>query len=383
MSSTSEKHYSKLKLLAAFLHASVGMAAVLVTPGVTSRDALGSVLQPRQVACGTVFGYDELYADPEDPQDLTPHVKRSDIESLETFAQLVARAGAAKKITVCVGTAPMDVTYPTYPEGVKIFDAKEWDYCKDDYTFGVQTRLQVVPRPPNAKRKTEIYITEHVLEAHLLKEFMKDATASKFCKDLATNGFNTPLTIGGKSQTPWNFVASAYPSKDAATASEFNKIIEPVNLVKENAFKLNNVVAASKVKKAVAEVKDKGRFDQAMFSIKKVIMTYKYMKETEIKNILVKQTNRVANNFEIAEDTLTKVANSKYKKVNLKTLWLAFMKKRTGEVITNMETFLTTVIADIEKAAKDGNITDKALLARIAKLKTEITALKGTWKNPF
>ena len=181
--------------------------------------------------------------------------------------------------------------------------------------FGVQQAQQQIPRP--SSNPTEKYITEHVLEAQLLQVFMKQFArrgTDSICCRMASGGFNAGnVLVGGQNQNPWRYIGLAYPSNHD-NAHELNFIIEPVNLVKERAFKGINLVSPTKMQNACTS---EDTVDTAMRSMKIVMMTYKYTTMPAISEIYVAQATRTAIRFDVAEDAVV-AHNPNYTKNNLK-----------------------------------------------------------------
>ena len=142
-----------------------------------------------------------------------------------------------KSVTACEGNGAMTIPFPNYSEATVIYDNQDWADC-NNYNFGIQPALQSVPRPPGAKTPTERYITEHVLEAQMMKLFMDKnyrhpGDANSICNQMAREGWNRGnVVINGVAQNPWRFVTLGYPG-DHANSGDFMRIIETVNLIKE------------------------------------------------------------------------------------------------------------------------------------------------------
>ncbi|KAL3423877.1 glycosyl hydrolases family 18 protein, partial [Phlyctema vagabunda] len=289
---------------------------------------------------------------------------------------------------VCVTNNEMTVRFPNYPEATVIYDNADWADC-NNYDFGIQTAAQVVPRPQGSTTPTERYITEHVLEAQMLKVFMqknyeKKGDANSVCAQMAKGGWKKgSVPINGVGQNPWSFVATGYPSSDANSA-EMMIIIEPVNLLKERAFKGTALVSAKKMADAV---KSETTVHSAIRSMKHVLLTYKYMALPEISTIYVDQIERVETNFNTAEDAL-KAADSSYTKHNLGDQWKTWSRGYTSFVIKRFDDFINLWMPQIEKVLENTDSTQDD--AGRAELRTKIETLKqaledasGTWTNPL
>lgn len=253
----------------------------------------------------------------------------------------------------------------------------------------MQPARQNVKRPPGGKAEFERYITEHVLEAQLLKEFMKDRNIKPLCKPMERGGFkkgNVP--INGVPQNPWDYIGGAYPSdQPGGHGDEMNIIIESVNLVKENAFKLHRLPGEGAM---AAACKSEDTVDKAIRTMKNIIMTYKYMKEPTINDIFVDQVNRVADRFEEAENAVRAFSGNTYTTNDLKNKWKTFMRTRTTQVISKFHQFFDTWIVEIEKVLEGTDEEEDVYFPgradrreKIKTLREVVDDVKNTWTNPF
>ena len=114
-----------------------------------------------------------------------------------------------------------------------IVDNADWSDC-NNYAFGVQAAQQNVP---SSSGRASRYLIEHVLEGQMLQQFVAEnfeaGGAGSICDQMGDDGWKIRIPINGVLITPWDFVASAYPST-ASNNAEFFKLIEPLNLAKEH-----------------------------------------------------------------------------------------------------------------------------------------------------
>lgn len=169
------------------------------------------------------------------------------------------------------------------------------------------------------------------------------------------------------------------------TKEEMMWIIEPVNLIKETLWKGQSIAGENKMAQAVAT---EDSVATAVKSMKNVLMTYKYMAMDEMGRTLIKQTNRVAERFDEAEDYLTKLPGGGYQSQGLGNKFKAFIKGEFTVVMGKMDRFFSTWVPKIT-AVLDGTdeTTDDAdraeLRRRINAMHDEVTATSRSWTNPF
>ncbi|KAK5654041.1 hypothetical protein OQA88_7719 [Cercophora sp. LCS_1] len=344
--------------------------------------------------CSKIFGTDEMYDDPDDPSDL----RRRDMRSLEARHDvhnqgshwLEARDPRDKEsLELCTGDAKMFTSKsPKYDDGSLIYDNEDWSDC-NNYEFGIQDEEQDIERPRG--RPFERYITEHVLEWQLLKEFMAThtrppGTPNTLCKRMLAGGWSdTKLLMPGETvqTSPWVYVGKAYPGLHA-NHNELNIIPENVNLAKERVFKRHQMFTATSMANAA---RSEDTVHAAIRNMKTVVILYKYLRHTDINTIYYNQAVRVGTRMNEAEDFLVGRGLG-YVKENLQTMWLTFMSSRTTYVRTTIETFLTTHMAQIEDVLEgtdeDEDGPDRHdLREKIQTLRTEVDNIQGTWNNPF
>lgn len=109
-------------------------------------------------------------------------------------------------------------------------------------------------------------------------------------------------------RSPWQYIADAFPYKAATDngkaypanhEDEFVYVLEPINIVKEFAFKNNEALPGNgDMTKAVASEQT---VDNAIRTMKNILLTYKYMTDPTIQATLVTQAQRVADRMSEVE----------------------------------------------------------------------------------
>lgn len=201
------------------------------------------------------------------------------------------------------------------------------------------------------------------------------------CKKLQEGGFNKPGEFNGQPVRPVSHAGSGWPS--VATKEEMIWIIEPVNLIKETLWKGTAIAGERGMTNAVAT---EDSVPTAIRSMKNAFMKYKYMAMTEIGNTLIKQTERVAERFDEAEDYMTQ--KNGYTKQNLGDKFKSFIKGEFSDVMGKLDTFFNTwdpkIRAVLDGTEESQDNADRAeLRRRMEAMHDAIEATKGSWSNPF
>ncbi len=198
-------------------------------------------------------------------------------------------------------------------------------------------------------------------------------------------GWNRRTTIDGAANIyPWDFIGSAFPGENNGFGNEVNRIIEPVNIVKENAFKGNRLPKESQMAGFCAS---ELTVDRAIRTMKIVIMTIKYLQEDAIRVIWNAQAARVADRFETAEDALATL-DPNYSNLDLRSKWEVFVVENAEVAIGQLDTFLTRWIGPIENVLADTDPDeDNAGRARrrttITNLRAQVDAVVNQLTHPF
>lgn len=180
------------------------------------------------------------------------------------------------------------------------------------------------------------------------------------------------------------------------------------------------------VKSMKTYVNDNAKNNKAFKKMRDIISTWKYHQDQTTKDILKKQSTRVADVLErLDAELVKKVKDQKYTKIGLKDAWNSFMKARTEKARRGLENFLDDWLKYMndawtdgdgssgakgsgdksagDKSAGDKSTGDKSAgdkssgdkssdpktgdqtnskASRLAKLKQERDSL-GTWSSPF
>lgn len=153
-------------------------------------------------------------------------------------------------------------------------------------------------------------------------------------------------------------------------------------------------------KQLVDETKMKGYINDntktniAFKKMRDVISAWRYHQDATTKEILKKQSDRVANVFDRLESEI-KAKDEDHKQIGLKDAWNSFMKAQTDKARATAETFLDDWLETMSNAWTDGdegsgdensdpNTPDdtNSKASRLAKLKKERDGM-GTWSSPF
>lgn len=140
-------------------------------------------------------------------------------------------------------------------------------------------------------------------------------------------------------------------------------------------------------------VNDDSKNNKAFKKMRDIISAWKYHQDGTTKDIIKKQSDRVAAVFDRLDSEIAK-KDKKYTKIGLKDAWTSFMKARAEKARARAENFLDHWLKYMNDAWTDGdegsgdessdpktgtNTNSKA--SRLAKLKKERDGL-GTWSSP-
>ena len=141
-------------------------------------------------------------------------------------------------------------------------------------------------------------------------------------------------------------------------------------------------------------VDDNTQINKAFKKMRDIISAWRYHQDATTKQILKKQSDRVAAIFDVLESEIAK-NNNKYSKIGLKDAWNSFMEARAAKAGAAAETFLDTWLKYMNDAWVDGDENSNpnapnapkagddpnSKTSRLAKLKKERDDM-GTWSNP-
>ena len=141
-------------------------------------------------------------------------------------------------------------------------------------------------------------------------------------------------------------------------------------------------------------VNDDTKINKAFKNMRDVISAWRYHQDATTKQILKKQSDRIAARFDVLESEIAK-SDQNYNKIGLKDAWNSFMKGRAAKVGAGAETFLDTWLKYMNDAWADGDENSNpnagkdpktpddpnSKTSRLAKLKKERDGM-GTWSNP-
>lgn len=228
------------------------------------------------------------------------------------------------------------------------------------------------------------YRVEHILEGNQLDLFM--VANSDLCLAMENGGWFQEQVIdtARKAEKPWEYIGRAYPFKDSPHENEFYSIIEPVNIAKENVFLGNNVMGLPTLKK----MKKEADVDEALVSMKIILMTWKYLNDPDVKRILKNQADRVGDRMEIADAWFDQRPSSSWTKKGLKAKWQAFIKSSTDAGVAKLKVHLEEWMPKIEKILPTDTSQDATVPGRVERrqkikaMKDEIEGLT-TFVSPF
>ncbi|KAF8457862.1 glycosyl hydrolases family 18-domain-containing protein [Kalaharituber pfeilii] len=328
-----------------------------------------------------------------------------------------------KKITFCGGKGKQQMLFKSAAyessgtivlsiPSIKTYGPINPALC-NDFSFGLV--------PNKLKNQGSVqFATEHVLEFQLVPIFLEDldtrwgaklenpvrATATttlaattttnaaalpksvRLCKYMKPYWEGSTITIPGEPvpRAAIHLLGLGFPGMHNSYADEFIILAKGVNTAKELMWGDKSMIQSTKYSKMLP-----GDPDKLIKNVKDCIMAYKYHQIPEIKAILVKQVNRIADRFETIETILAGQqlqGLNQYVKKGLKNEWKTFMKTRTLLAIEKVELHMDTVVADLIKGyggdpAKETDPNKKELKLKIVALEDAVKAVKGTWINPF
>lgn len=136
-------------------------------------------------------------------------------------------------------------------------------------------------------------------------------------------------------------------------------------------------------------VDDNAMNNKAFKKMRDIISAWKYHQDGTTKDILKKQSDRVAAVLDRLDGEVAE-KDKKYTKIGLKDAWNSFMKARAEKARAGAEEFLDHWLKYMNDAWTDGdensdsntggNTNSKA--SRLAKLKKERDSM-GTWSSPI
>lgn len=127
-------------------------------------------------------------------------------------------------------------------------------------------------------------------------------------------------------------------------------------------------------------VDDNAMNNKAFKKMRDIISAWKYHQDGTTKDILKKQSDRVAALLELLDGEVAK-KDKKYTKIGLKNAWNSFMKARAKKAGAGAEEFLDHWLKYMNNAWTDGGNTNSKA-SRLAKLKKERDSM-GTWSSPI
>ena len=142
-------------------------------------------------------------------------------------------------------------------------------------------------------------------------------------------------------------------------------------------------------KKMKGYIDDTTKNNEAFKKMRDIISAWKYHQDATTKDILKKQSDRVAAQFDSLESAIA-AQDKQYAKIGLKEAWNSFMKGRTDFAMTSAETFLDYWLGYMRTAFTDGdensdpntNSNPNSRATRLAKLDEAYSGM-GTWSSPF
>ena len=140
-------------------------------------------------------------------------------------------------------------------------------------------------------------------------------------------------------------------------------------------------------------INDNAQNNKAFKKMRDTISAWKYHQDGTTKDILKKQSDRVAAAFDSLESEIARTDNS-YTKVCLKDAWNSFMKGRADKARAGAEAFLDNWLKQMDDAWMDEDegsgdensnpntgSDPNSKASRFAKLKKEREDM-GTWSSP-
>ena len=136
-------------------------------------------------------------------------------------------------------------------------------------------------------------------------------------------------------------------------------------------------------------VDDTTKNNIAFKKMRDIISAWKYHQDATTKDILKKQSDRVAARFDSLESAIA-AQDKDYDKIGLKEEWISFMKGRTDLAKTSAKTFLDDWSVYMNNAFTDGDENSdpntksnpNSRATRLAKLNDAYSGM-GTWSSPF
>lgn len=130
----------------------------------------------------------------------------------------------------------------------------------------------------------------------------------------------------------------------------------------------------------------------AFKKMRDIISAWKYHQDGTTRDILRKQSDRVAAVLDLLEDEIVAKSNKKYTKIGLKDEWNRFMKGRAELARAGAEEFLDRWLKYMNDAWTDGGDKDSdpnnnmggntnSKASRLAKLRNERKSM-GVWSSP-
>lgn len=135
-------------------------------------------------------------------------------------------------------------------------------------------------------------------------------------------------------------------------------------------------------------VNDNAENNKAFKKMRDIISAWKYHQDGTTKDILKKQSDRVAAVLDRLDGEVAK-QDKKYTKIGLKDAWNSFMKGRAEKAKARVEEFLDYWLKYMNDAWTDGEensdpnagVNTNSKASRLAKLKKERDSM-GTWSSP-
>ena len=147
-------------------------------------------------------------------------------------------------------------------------------------------------------------------------------------------------------------------------------------------------------KKMKGYIDDNTKINKAFKKMRDIISAWKYHQDATTKDILKKQSDRVAAMFDSLEGAIA-AKDMKYGKIGLKDAWNSFIKGRADKARATAETFLDDWLTNMQNSmASDGDgggdensnpntkSDPNSKATRFSKLK-EARDNMGTWSSPF
>ena len=294
---------------------------------------------------------------------------------------------------------------------IKTYGYKNPDDC-NEYDFG----LVGIPSD------TSKYATEHILEFQLLKIFLeaksyRDGLKYKvaqgdsvylcdYMKQYWSGNINVNVNDEG---TPIKLLPKVFPGKDNSFVSEFVLLEKYVNGIKERVSTALCYIPTSPrnspltrkmqmwsgkqladEKKMKSYIDDPTKTNKAFKKMRDTISAWKYHQDATTKDILKKQSDRVAAMFDSLEGAIA-AKDNKYARIGLKGAWNSFIKGRADKARAAAETFLDDWLTIMENAWTDDSGDENSdpntksdpnsKTSRLAKLKQARDGM-GTWSSP-